>query len=303
MWQLPFWRESPWASSWDCGCLPQPGGNQWGPLVAILVGCVIAAVLGLYDFESVVEAPWVGFPSFEWPGFDLSFGATFWALLPGFIIVYLATTINSISETVAIQQVAWRRPRATDFRVVQGAHNLLSLINLLAAAVGTLPVRIGSANSARVLMTGVAARRVGVYAGVILFLVALISEAYSPVRRSPTAGFGGVHRVHAVAAVRARHGDRFPRRHRRAEGRNSGCISVDWHRVPKQFYPAGVAHRHPGNPAEQRSDNRRSLRDSALPDNGADLRAAPAVERANEHGIPAEDGRFLARLRGQIGLE
>ena len=57
--------------------------NQWAPLIAILAGCVIAAVLGLYDFESVIEAPWIGFPSFEWPGFDLSFGATLWALLPG----------------------------------------------------------------------------------------------------------------------------------------------------------------------------------------------------------------------------
>ena len=42
----------------------------------------------------------------------------------------MATTINSISETVAIQQVAWRRPRATDFRVVQGAHHLLVIDQL-----------------------------------------------------------------------------------------------------------------------------------------------------------------------------
>ena len=117
--------------------------QQWGPLIAILVGCVIAASLGLYDFEGVIAARWIGIPSLaEWPGFDLSFGATFWALLPGFVIVNLATTLSSINETVTIQQVAWRRPRATDFRVVQGAHNLLSLANLLAAAVGSLPVRI-----------------------------------------------------------------------------------------------------------------------------------------------------------------
>ena len=84
-----------------------------------------------------MEASWIGFPSFTWPGFDLSFGATFWGILPGFVIVIMATTINSISDTVVIQQVAWRRPRATDFRVVQGAHHLLALTNLLAAALGT----------------------------------------------------------------------------------------------------------------------------------------------------------------------
>ena len=119
-----------------------------------------------------MDARWVGFPSFSWPGFDLSFNAIFWGLLPGFVIVNLATTINSISDTVSIQQVAWRRPRATDFRVVQGAHNLLVLTNLLAAGLGTLPNSIGPANSARVLLTGVAARRIGVYAGLILIMVA-----------------------------------------------------------------------------------------------------------------------------------
>ena len=143
-----------------------------GPVGAIVVGCAIAAPLGAYDWQGVVDAPWIGLPSFSWPGFDLSFNATFWGLLPGFVIVNMATTINSISGTVAIQQVAWRRPRATDFRVVQGAHNLLVLTNLLAAGLGTLPNSIGAANSARVLLTGVAARRVGVYAGLILILVA-----------------------------------------------------------------------------------------------------------------------------------
>ena len=118
-----------------------------------------------------------GFPANEWPGFDLSFNATFWSLLPGFVIVIMATTINSISGTVVIQQVAWRKPRATDFRVVQGAHNLLALTNLFAAAVGALPNMIGGANSARILLTGVAARRVGVYGGLILIAVAVLPKA------------------------------------------------------------------------------------------------------------------------------
>ena len=159
--------------------------QQWGPLIAILVGCVIAASLGLYDFGGVVDAPWIGIPSLAWPGFDLSFDATFWALLPGFVIVNMATSINSINETVVIQQVSWRRPRATDFRVVQGAHNLLSLANLVGAAVGALPVRIASSHSARVLLTGVAARRMGIYAGLILLAVAFLPKIMALVVAAP----------------------------------------------------------------------------------------------------------------------
>ena len=97
----------------------------------------------------------------------------------------MATTINSISDTVVIQQVAWRRPRATDFRVVQGAHHLLVLTNLLAAALGTLPNMIGATNSARVMLTGVAARRVGIYGGLILIAVAVSPKLLALVVATP----------------------------------------------------------------------------------------------------------------------
>ena len=162
-----------------------PKWQQWSPVVAIVVGCAIAVPFGAYDWQLVMEAAWIGLPSYSWPGFDLSFGATFWGLLPGFVIVNLATTINSISDTVVIQQVAWRRPRATDFRVVQGAHNLLVLTNLVAAALGTLPTMVGAANSARVLLTGVAARRMGIYGGLILIAVAFSPKLIALVVATP----------------------------------------------------------------------------------------------------------------------
>ena len=162
-----------------------PKWQQWAPIIAMVVGCAIAAPFGAYDWRHVMEASWIGFPSYTWPGFDLSFGATFWGLLPGFVIVNMATTINSISDTVVIQKVAWRRPRATDFRVVQGAHNLLVLTNFLAAAVGTLPMMIGAASSARVLLTGVAARRIGVYGGLILIAVAFSPKLIALVVATP----------------------------------------------------------------------------------------------------------------------
>ena len=162
-----------------------PNLQQWAPIVGIIVGCIIAVPLGAYDWQLVMDAHWIGFPSYPWTGFDLSFGATFWGILPGFVIVNMATTINSISDTVVIQQVAWRRPRATDFRVVQGAHHLLVLTNLFAAALGTLPNMIGASNSARVMLTGVAARRVGIYGGLILIAVAVSPKLLALVVATP----------------------------------------------------------------------------------------------------------------------
>ena len=149
------------------------GLRQWAPVVAILTCCVVAVGFGAYDFQKVIDAPWIGFPVYPITEFKPDLGAAFWSLVPGFVLVNMATTIISVSDSVAVQQVAWRRPRATDFQAIQGAHNLLVLLNILSAALAATPIRIGSGNSSRILLTGVATRRMGVYGGIVLILVAL----------------------------------------------------------------------------------------------------------------------------------
>ena len=69
--------------------------------------------------------------------------------------------------------------------MIQGAHNLVVLTNLLAAALGTLPNLIGPGSSARVLLTGVAARRIGLYGGPILIVVAFSPKIISLVVATP----------------------------------------------------------------------------------------------------------------------
>ena len=71
--------------------------------------------------EGVLEAPWIGVPTGGWPGFDLEFGTAFWGLLPAFVFVTLIGATETIGDSIAIQQVASRKPRAVDFRAVQGA--------------------------------------------------------------------------------------------------------------------------------------------------------------------------------------
>ena len=90
----------------------------WSPLIGIVVGCSVAAAFGLYDVQYILEAPWFGAPVGSWPGFDLTPGVEFWALLPAFVVVTLVGAIETVGDGVAIQRVSQRRPRATDFRVV-----------------------------------------------------------------------------------------------------------------------------------------------------------------------------------------
>ena len=163
-----------------------PSWQQWGLVACILVGCALSAAWGIYDVSPAATAPWIGVPTPHWPGFDLSFGATFWALLPGFVVVYLATTISSITDGIALQRVSWRRPRATDFRVIQGAHNLDAASNVVAGLVGTLPIWLSPGITARVAVSGVASRWLGIYGGLVLVVAAFSPKLFALVIAIPT---------------------------------------------------------------------------------------------------------------------
>ena len=153
-----------------------PFWQQWTPVITIGAGCVVSAIFGLYDYRSILEAPFVGPPVWAWPGLDVNFGVEFWALLPGFVVVFLASSINSIGEGMSVQGASWRRPRATDFRVIQGALNAIGVGNVLSGLLGVFPIALYPGNGSRIMMTGVAASRVGVYGGVILIAVAMLPK-------------------------------------------------------------------------------------------------------------------------------
>ena len=108
----------------------------WSPIIGIVVGCVVSVPFGLYDLQTIIEAPWVGVPFRSWPGLNLTPGVEFWALLPAFIIVTMVGAIETVGDGIAIQQVSRRRPRATDFRVVQGALNADGVGNLALRSAG-----------------------------------------------------------------------------------------------------------------------------------------------------------------------
>ena len=148
----------------------------WSPVIGIVVGCAVAAPFGLYDAQQILDASWVGVPLASWPGFDLTPSAEFWVLLPAFAVVTLVGAIETIGGGVAIQRVSRRTPRATDFRVVQGALNADGVGNLLSGITGTVPNTTYSSSISLAEVTGVAARRVGVVIGVIFVAIALFPK-------------------------------------------------------------------------------------------------------------------------------
>ena len=148
----------------------------WVPILGIAAGCAVASFFGLYDAGRVLEAPWIGAPSEGWPGFDLDFTPAFWALLPAFVFVTHIGAIETIGDSIAIQRVSWRRPRAVDFRVVQGAVAADGTGNLLSGLAGTVPNTTYSTSIAITELTGVAARSVGVWIGVVFLAAAFLPK-------------------------------------------------------------------------------------------------------------------------------
>ena len=148
----------------------------WSPVIGIGVGSIVSAPWGLYDFQSVIDADWIGFPFRSWPGIDFTPGVEFWALLPAFIIATIVGAVETIGDGVAIQRVSRRKPTATDFRVVQGALNADGVGNLLSGILGTLPNTTYSSSISLAEVTGVAARRVGIVIGITFIVLAFFPK-------------------------------------------------------------------------------------------------------------------------------
>ena len=147
----------------------------WGPVIGIVVGCAVAAGLGIYDFQRVLQAPWVGIPS-EWPGLRLDFGIPFWTLIPSFLFLGVIISIQANGEAIALQRASWRQDRAVDFRQVQGTLAGAGITNLIAGVAGAVPNIVHPGIVAFTQTTGVASRRVGYCIGFILIALAFVPK-------------------------------------------------------------------------------------------------------------------------------
>ena len=147
------------------------------PFISILAGCAVAGAFGVLDADRIVNAGWFGVPEVPELGFDLTPGKEFWVLLPSFAVLTLVLGLKTISDGVVVQQASRRRPRAIDFRQIQGMVSANGIGMLLAGITGTLPPMANSSYSQSLIsLTGVAARRVGFGVAIVIVVLALFSK-------------------------------------------------------------------------------------------------------------------------------
>ncbi len=147
------------------------------PFISILAGCAVAAVYGVLDADRIANAGWFGIPTVPDLSVELTPSREFWALLPSFAILTLVLGIKTISDGIVIQQGSRRRPRAIDFRQIQGMVSVNGIGMFLAGIAGTLPTMANSSYSLSLInLTGVAARRVGFGVAIVTITLALFSK-------------------------------------------------------------------------------------------------------------------------------
>ena len=147
------------------------------PLISIVVGCAVAAALGVLDGGRIADAAWFGIPEIPDLSVDVTPSKEFWALLPSFAILSVVLGIKTISDGIVIQQGSRRQPRAIEFRQIQGMVSVNGVGMLLAGLAGTLPTMANASYSVTLIsLTGVAARRVGIGVAVVIVTLALFSK-------------------------------------------------------------------------------------------------------------------------------
>jgi len=163
-----------------------PRLRLWAPLAGVLAGSAIGGSLGLYDFDRVARAPWIGLPQGNWPGIGLDLGPAFVELLPAFVFVSLIGAIQTITGAVVIQRVSWRRPRAVDYRAVEGAVAADGIGKLLSGLAAIVPTQTIAVSAPTIELTGVAARNVGIAAGGVLMALAFLPKALAMILAIPS---------------------------------------------------------------------------------------------------------------------
>ena len=110
-----------------------------------------------------------------------------------FFVVSAVVAIKTGNEGAVIQQASRRRPRAIDFRGVQGTLNVSGVATLLSGIAGTIPTIIYLPSSIALIgFTGVSARRVAYVIGIMLIALALLPKVVAVLLTIPRPVTGAI---------------------------------------------------------------------------------------------------------------
>lgn len=152
-------------------------------LVGIGTGYVLAAFLGLVDFDKIAAAPWLAIPEFVTPTFE-------WAAILFMIPVALAPAIEHVGDVVAIGGVTGK-----DYTDKPGLHRTLAgdgLGVLFAGMIGGPPVTTYSEVTGAVILTKSYNPAVMTWAALLAIAMAFFGKFNALLQSIPVPVMGGI---------------------------------------------------------------------------------------------------------------
>ena len=157
-------------------------------LIGIIVGYIVAIACGMVDFSGVAEAAWFSIPKPIFMIEGLSYSFRIEAIVP-FLLVYLATTVETIGDNTGIAVGGLGRDITDD--ELEGAVHADGFGSVVATLFGVMPNTSFSQNVGLVAMTKIVNRFVLMTGAVFLMLCAFIPKLGAIVASIPNCVLGG----------------------------------------------------------------------------------------------------------------
>lgn len=153
-------------------------------LVGLILGTVVAALLGVANFSSVADAAWVGV------SLPFAFGLPTFAFIPilSMTLVMLIVMVETTADILAIGEITEKKVGSDDVGRGLRADGLASA---LGAVFNSFPLTAFAQNVGLVRFTGIKSRFVVAVAGVILLLLGLFPKLAAVVASIPLPVLGG----------------------------------------------------------------------------------------------------------------
>ncbi|WP_195986378.1 nucleobase:cation symporter-2 family protein [Clostridium sp. D53t1_180928_C8] len=157
-------------------------------LIGIIVGYIISIFMGMVDFSEISKAAWFSIPKpiFMIDGIEYSFHIE--AIVP-FILVYLATTVETIGDNTGIAVGGLGRDITDD--ELQGAVHADGFGSVFATLFGVMPNTSFSQNVGLVAMTKIVNRFILMTGAIFLILCAFVPKLGAIVASIPNCVLGG----------------------------------------------------------------------------------------------------------------
>lgn len=164
-------------------------------VIALLVGTIMSAQMGRFDWHQVATAPWFSFPQrtiFHW---GIHFDAT--AIIT-FIIIYAILTTETTGTWFAMGAVTNHQITKKQWnRGIVGE----GVSCLIAALAGTTPVTGYSTNAGIISITGIASKRAFVSAGCWFIVLGFFTKLSAFLAAIPAPVIGGVFAIITVTIM------------------------------------------------------------------------------------------------------